>query len=243
MLKKLSITITLFIIIAANSYSQKINSFFADETLFGKIKQVTERTYQYKYIEKDKYSNSAGGYYVADSLIKTVRNYDTTGNIVSNIVYVAAHNLYTHEHDHITYFIKKDSKGIITDAYSYTTFKNGIYKFNEKGYMIEFDLYEPADKLISKSVYQYDKKDNIIDNKYFNAKDSLLFEKKFKRDRKGNVTEEDNYKNDGKFNYYVGYTFDFIDKMGNWLKRTRSGQFKTGNRIGSFVTERQIIYY
>jgi YD repeat-containing protein len=93
---------------------------------------------------------------------------------------------------------------------------NYLWKYNEKGNMIEYHLF--LDKYIYKYIYKYDKNDNLIEENEYNLDGSLDSKNTYKYDDKGNLVEKNEYDADGNLDDKDTYKYKYDDK-GNLIEK------------------------
>ena len=95
----------------------------------------------------------------------------------------------------------------------------GMYKYDEKGILIEHSYYEPDLSIEWKRIYIY------------------------KYDDKGNRIEESSYEADGSLEWQYTYKYDKYDIEGNWLSKTEFWKHETDLSKPRSIEEREIEYY
>jgi hypothetical protein len=210
--------------------------------------------------EKDWYNSDGGVEF------KEIFKYDEKGNNVEEIYHILD-----------TTHINKNSLDAMRpaeeDYYSahqahnniYEEANYDIYKYDEKGNMIEDDSYNLHDTLTCRKLYKYDEKGNLTDKEdgtLYHDKD-LNYKEHFKYDKNGNYVEIDEFNSDGglyskeimnydkwgnciEFNSYkpdgsldITYKWKYeYDKHGNWIKMIHWDE-----EIPDCIVFRQITYW
>ncbi len=93
-------------------------------------------------------------------------------------------------------------------SYSHRPFDHFLKKYNVKGNLIEWKLYNSDGSLKRKETYKYDDKGNLIKSNEYNSDGS--FDKKciYKHDDKGKKIEKNCYNLDGSLDYKYIYKYD-----------------------------------
>ncbi|HNW99357.1 MAG TPA: hypothetical protein PKK00_13190 [Bacteroidales bacterium] len=114
------------------------------------------------------------------------------------------------------YDFKYDDKGTIIEWNLYKS--NGKldrkekYKIDDKGNKIEENWYDGDGSLKFKIIFKYDEKGNLIKTNWYNSHDSLKFKEAFKYDSKGNQIEYIEYKYAADSSLVIKQTFKYDDK-------------------------------
>lgn len=110
-------------------------------------------------------------------------------------------------------------------------------KFNEKGYIIEYNDYKQGGILISKSIYKYNTNENIIEKNRWNTDGVMVSKTFYNYDDKKNLIEELNFT----LNELIDDRFENKVKVNNWdsnnvmLSKTLYNYDNIGNRIEKIV--------
>lgn len=118
------------------------------------------------------------------------------------------------------------------------------YKYDDKGNLIEEQMYFNSGKLYLRYVYNY--KDNHKEELVYESDGTLNQKYVFTLDDKGNEIEEHIYETkDNSVSNRYSYSYEF-DSKGNWIKKTES-KWTTKDRKSQYepysVTYRTITYY
>jgi hypothetical protein len=142
-----------------------------------------------------------------------------------------------------SFLFKYDEKGNLIERNEYNS-DNSLkikttYKYDEKGNRIGLNQYNSAGSLNSKETYKYDEKGNRIELNWY-ISDGSLYTCKY--DEKGNWIEGNFYNSNGSL-YRRGIAEYKYDNKGNWIElnsyKEKSGKAKEADEI----TERKIEYY
>jgi hypothetical protein len=261
-MKRLSFVI-IFLLFIQFCLAQTAKNSLSRQNLKGRIKKIESALY-----------NLTSDSVKLDTLVphdKFIDLYDEKGNEVEDsyfgkdgILVSKSIKKYNEKNENIEedYF----TKGVVLES---TT----IYKYDEKGNLIESDHEFIPDKAYSKTLYKYDDKSNYIEDDIYNNDGSLRYKDTYKYDSNGNRTElnywhakedtirvrwtfsyneygnlvrEGRYSPGGELEIENVFTYDNIDKAGNWQMKTRKskGQNKKYATLSSYsVTTRRIYYY
>lgn len=95
---------------------------------------------------------------------------------------------------------------------------NSLSLYDDKGNLIEENLYNYDRILLLKYKNQYDDKGNLIEGNWYNPDGTLGFKSKYQYNDKGNKIEENWYDSDGKL---IGKVKVQYDEKGNVIEETR----------------------
>lgn len=120
-----------------------------------------------------------------------------------------------------------------------------VYKYDDKGNLIEVLLYNNDDSLRSRHVYEYN--GNKIERRFYTEKGTLNFRYVTVLDDKGNEIESTYFDSPMKgWESKSSYKYEEFDKNGNWTKQVTT-YTRTSNGISKVdsvsVTYRTIAYY
>jgi hypothetical protein len=151
-----------------------------------------------------------------------------------------------------TTFFKYDASGKLVESDhefvpDKTNSNKTLYKYDNRDNNVEEDVYSNGDSLKYKNIYQYDSRGNKIEMDYWRAKeDTIRVKWTFDYNDAGLRVKEDRYSARGELQIENLFTYENIDKSGNWLLQTRKSQGKNKEyaRILSYsVTKMKIYYY
>ena len=184
--------------------------------------------------------------------------YDPDGKEIENIVYKPDGSIQERT------FARYDEIGNKTEE-EYSGFVNQkrTFKYNDKGYLVEENIYEYERKSNWKTIYTYDKKGNQIEQNHYrpngqlnkniackyddkgnqielkqhNPSGKLLNKSTFKYDERNNRTEEIHYNPDGTIYSSNTYKYEY-DDQNNWIIQVSYENVKPIIKV-----EREIEYY
>lgn len=151
-----------------------------------------------------------------------------------------------------TTFFKYDASGKLVESDhefvpDKTNSNKTLYKYDNRDNNVEEDVYSNGDSLKYKNIYQYDSRGNKIEMDYWRAKeDTIRVKWTFDYNDAGLRVKEDRYSSRGELQIENLFTYENIDKWGNWLLQTRKSQGKNKEyaRILSYsITKMKIYYY
>ena len=229
---------------------KKVKNDIIVEHLKRKIKSIVESNYST--IEK------SGNFKKSKLNNRVIYRYNTAGNM--------AESGFINEKDstiiNTRYFYDCNQKMIEVDYYSsniklirkYDEIKNEaedkefysddnrlkdryVYKYDERGKLVELQFYFPDDSKGFNDTYKYDDKGNMIASKVYYRDGTSRHLDSFKYDENGNEIEWKNNTLDGCIDI-IKYKYLF-DKEGNWIQKT----ILDGNGQTTNIEERIIEYY
>ncbi|MBK6967357.1 MAG: hypothetical protein IPH20_26545 [Bacteroidales bacterium] len=226
---------------------------YAKSNLKGKVKTVTEKTYQtvkagetfikgrmvqwYLNAFNEQGNKTEDIKYMSDSAVdkKYIYSYNTDGSRKEMAVYNADDLL----RFKIVYHY--DDKGQLTEDISYDEKnrpgKKIAYLYGSNGKVMEENIYNAEGELRQKIRYSYNSSNLISESNRYKENGELERRNAFKYDGKGNETEDQVFYADGKLVSSTTYLYQ-LDKQDNWIKKTAF----VDNQAVSIV-ERTIAYY
>ena len=225
-MEKIILVILSVLCLVSCKQSEKKND-LTEENLKGKVKSITENTYEavdkFGQIEKGDVSyyayavtiyNEKGNkieenHYNSYGMLyeKYTYKYDENGNNIEECHY--EDGILSKKH---TYKYDENGNNIQKRRYYY---KNGkfnskssyTYKYDENGNNIEECHYLTDGKIDYKTTYKYDEKGNKIEICRYDY-DNLSYKYTYKYDEKGNNIEKNKYYSSGNLNYKSTYKYD-----------------------------------
>ncbi len=136
-----------------------------------------------------------------------------------------------------------DEKGklIVSDTKGNSAIESGklVWKYDDKNNQIEEDLYNANGSTYYIKTFKYDERNNQLEEQVIEGDGSFSYKIAYKYDENNNKIWSNRYKTKdsiGSFTYT--YTYENIDKAGNWLKKTTYE-----NGMPDIMEERTIEYY
>lgn len=116
---------------------------------------------------------------------------------------------------------KYDNKGNIIECKSYniggTLESYFTYKYDNKGNVTILN-YNSDGTLKNKDIFIYDNKWDIVEDNMYDSEENLQYKNIYKYDNTGNLVKKNSYDSEG--NLLEKYTFKYeFDNKGNWVKR------------------------
>ncbi|MDF4202227.1 hypothetical protein PXD56_04645 [Maribacter sp. SA7] len=178
---------------------------------------------------------------------KMISEYDDDGNLVTT--------KWSNSYSQGKWMYKYDENGNQIEFIEHhrgKVYKRTIYKYNEKGEIIQETLYNTDNLLVERAIFDYDKNGNKILINMFAPDERIRFRSAYKYDDRNNRIEEINFLKFGddkadleyaiandldKYKEHFTYAYEY-DNEGNWVKKTK---YNNGEVV--FISEREYTYY
>lgn len=241
--------------------AQRLETSLKEFKLEGKVMELTE--FEYYNVDRVDTSKDAPKTVmkfdeIGNATGKTI--YDKYGKVTNNTIYNVAPdksimiNRYNSDNQLQNlnkYVFKYDDKGNETELDNYfganlNSLLKHIYRYDVNNNKIEEDTYSPETDKPAKEISLYNKKNQIVeidtyDQDYYRFAKSIL-----KYDSKGNLVDEDSYDFFGSLIMQDHYSYNKVDKHGNWILKTCEKRFVVGpqgDHTIKIVNKRNIKYY
>lgn len=150
---------------------------------------------------------------------KEVTKFNKDGNITESVIYNSKNRMkskYVHSYDDR---VKKEID--MYNAKGALIYKS-IFRYNDKGDLIEESGYHSDGSVKNKVLVEYNAAGQKTKEKWYNSNGSLIWTKVFQYDEKGNLTEDITYTKDDKFFSKNNYVYDGKGNKVKWIYSTDS---------------------
>jgi hypothetical protein len=261
-MKKLPFIIT-FLLSAQLGIAQTIKNSLSEQHLKGKVKRIETGSFNgnpadgkidtlaphatFIDLFDENGNETEDSYFGKDGLIvsKLAKKYNEKGQATEEDYFTKGDVL-----ESTTLFKYSVSGNLVESDHEFKpdkTHDKTIYKYDEQGNCIEDDVFNSGDSLRYKDTYKYDVKGNKIEMDYWHAnEDTMRVKWTFSYNDAGLQVQQGRYTPSGGLGIENTFTYENLDRMGNWQKETRTskGLSKQFAKISSYsVTVRKIYYY